>query len=600
MKNLKNKLFLATAIIALASCSENTYLGDQEGEAKGSSAISFGSNLPTLTRAVGEAAASELEYSFAVYATKTTPDGDDEGTEPDVSNVFAQNTYNSPDATNGHTPYWVWYKASTANTTASNSANWEYVGTGGSVITPAITEQTIKYWDYSANQYDFVAYKAKAVGEPAAAASISKLTTTGFTVSGSAAQLAALYVANKKTISSTNYGKEVEFTFRSSGAKVRLGIYETINGYEVKNVKFYYTNSTEQSSTTNAFLTGSFNGNSSSANGTYNVTYNSDGLAVFANTDATTSSYFDFGTFASGSTKMGETSTTPTWASGSSNYQGVLPNTESSKIANMVLKVDYQLYNEKTGETINVKGARAVVPQMYMTWKPNHAYTYLFKISDNTNGTTGTEGTSPEGLFPITFDAVTEASVDGEQGTITTVSTPAITTYQDKSVSNAGITYANANGPIYITVNTDGTLADLTADNTKLYTVADGTTEADLILKTKTKTASELLSILSADENSQGITFTSAKAAKFTPAANTTYALEYKVLDAVAAVYTAVVSPEVANISTYYERSGTDPNYTYTLTTDTSVDGTKTYYTLTTPAKPAVYQYKIIIVGANP
>jgi hypothetical protein len=235
-----------------------------------------------------------------------------------------------------------------------------------------------------------------------------------------------------------------------------------------------------------------------------------------------------------------------------------------------------------------------------MSWKPNYAYTYLFKISDNTNGTTGTEGTSPVGLFPITFDAVTVATTDGaEVGTITTISTPAITTYQNGSVSATGITYANANGPIYITVNTDGTLAELTATNTKLYTVADGTTEADLILTTKTKTASDLLSILSGDENSQGITFTSAKAAKFTPAASTTYALEYKVSDAVAAAYTAVDTPNVANISTYYERSGDAEPYTYTLTTDTSVEDGKTYYTLTTPAQPAVYQYKIIVVGAN-
>jgi hypothetical protein len=582
----KSYLFLATAIIALASCSENTYLGDQEGAAQGNGAISFGSNLPTLTRAVGVDAAKDLGYTFAVYATKTTPDGNDEGTDPDVSNVFAHNAY----STSGNTPYWVWYKASTANTTASNSANWEYVGTGGDVITPAITEQTIKYWDYSATQYDFVAYKAKAVGEPAAAASISKLTTTGFTVSGSAAQLAALYVANKKTISSTNYGKEVEFTFRSSGAKVRLGIYETINGYDVKNVKFYYTDGTKKSSESNAYLAGSFNGSSSSASGTYNVTYNSDGLAVFANTASSTSVYFDFGTFASGSTAMGETSISPTWASGSSDYQGVLPNTESSKIANMVLEVDYQLSNSTTGETINVKGAKAVVPSNYMTWKPNYAYTYLFKISDNTNGKTGDpeDSTTPEGLFPITFDAVTIAATDGQEvGTITTVSTPAITTYQEGSVvdkeetspavSEHGITYAASGKPIYITVNTGGTLAELTTTNTKLYTVANGTTEADLILTTKTKTPSGLLSILSANEEKQGITFTSGKAAKFTPAANTTYAVQYQVSAAVS--YT---------LEEYNTAKGTSLDET-AFAALSDEEKTKT---------PAVYQYKIIVVGS--
>ena len=116
----------------------------------------------------------------------------------------------------------------------------------------------------------------------------------------------------------------------------------------------------------------------------------------------------------------------------------------------MVLSVDFDLYNTTTHETIHVEDAKAVVPQAYMTWNPNYAYTYLFKISDNTNGYTGGNA-NPAGLYPITFDAVTIAATGGaEVGTITTLSTPAITTYQAGSVSTEGITYANANGLIYI------------------------------------------------------------------------------------------------------------------------------------------------------
>ena len=583
--NMKNKLFLATTIIALASCSDNTYLGDQEGNANGSGAISFGSNTPSLTRAEDVAAAGELGYSFAVYATKTVS-----GSPDVISNVFAQNQYGS--GTN--TPYWVWYNTSTANSTQSNTANWEYVGNAasGDPATPTYgtdghkvtltQDQTIKYWDYSASHYDFVAYKAKPVSS--SAANITNLTTTGFTVSGTAAQLGNLYIADKKVVTSGDYGKEVEFTFRNAAAKVRLGIYETIPGYEVRNVKFYYTNSTELSSTTNAYLTGSFNGSSSDASDTYAVTYDADGIATFATT-TTASTYFNFGEFdtdASPATDiLGTTSTSPTWATGSNAYSVVLPNTNNT--ANMTLKVDYDLHNTSSGETIHVYGAKAVVPQMYMTWRPNYAYTYLFKISDNTNGQTSTAGGTPTGLFPITFDAVTIATTDGQNvGTITTVSTPAITTYQNGSVSDAGITYATTNGAIYITVNADGTLKTLSADNTKLYTVDAGTTEADLILTTKTKTASDLLSILGAGVTSQGITFESSKAATFTPNASTTYALEYRQIDAVSG---ATGNPAEQG---YYERSGSGEPYTYTKTTDTTV-GEKTYYTV-------VPKYKIIVV----
>ncbi|MBR1903312.1 MAG: hypothetical protein IJ826_10115 [Bacteroidaceae bacterium] len=599
----KNHLFLATAIVALAGCSDNTYMGDLEGGAgTGTGAISFNMNTPTLSRASGASAAEKLDYKFKVYGVKKTGST--------YSNVFASGIYNAgadynadPDA------YWVWYNASTANTTTSNTADWDYVGAAGTHGTASHEatvasgkDQTIKYWDYGADQYEFVAYSATVAG-----ATISKYRKDGFTVTATPAQLAGLYIADKLTISTKNntptqpssgynkIGNIVQFTFRAAGAKVRLGIYETIPGYAVQNVKFRPNSAEFEATTANAKLSGSFNGTSSSTSGTYNVTYNSTtGIAEFDAT-ASASNYFDFGTFASATpTAIGETSTTPMWASGSADYQSVLPNTDNP--ANMILYVDYDLYNSVSGETIHVKGAKAVVPSMYMTWNPNYAYTYLFKISDNTNGTTGTEGTSPEGIFPITFDALTIATTDGaEVGTITTVSTPAITTYQESSVSAAGITYAASSKPIYITINTTGTLADLTTSNTKLYTVAAGTTEADLVLTTKTKTASGLLSILAANEEIQGVTFTSGKTAKFTPAASTTYAIEYKVSDAVAAVYTAVPNETTLTLGNTYYTSDAGAGEFVSVGTEVS-NGTN-YYTLTTPASPAVYQYKIIVVG---
>ena len=551
----KTYLILATAIVAFASCSDNTYMGDPDfgGNTGNGGAISFGGIAPQITRAAGTATdAKNLGYSFAVYATKTV--------SSTTSNVFAHNAIGTPDANSNHTPYWVWYNTDTHNTTASNTSNWEYVGAAGAKTIPESgtftlpTTQEIKYWDYSASQYDFVAYKAtveEGTGD-AKRPKITNYTTSGFTP----AQLAGLYVADKIKVTSANnspstpgtlpaaetkIGDIVQFTFRSSATKVRLGIYETVPGYVVQNVKFRPATSGEGAefieTTDNAKLSGTFNGSSSSTEATYNVTYNSTtGIAEFA-TSASTSKFFDFGTFASATpTALGESSTTPMWASGSSAYQSVLPNTDH--VANMILYVDYDLYNSTSGETIHVYGAKAVVPSIYMKWNPNYAYTYLFKISNNTNGTTGTVGTSPAGLYPITFDAVTIAATDGQQvGTITTVSTPAITTYQNGSVSTEGITYANANGAIYITVNTNGTLETLTS-SIKLYKLdaADAdATEADLILVPSKLTGKEVtgevadkLTILSGNgETVQGISFAVTTTAKFTPAAGQTYAVEF-------------------------------------------------------------------------
>lgn len=74
----------------------------------------------------------------------------------------------------------------------------------------------------------------------------------------------------------------------------------------------------------------------------------------------------------------------------------------------MKIKVDYQLTStDGSKETIDVKGATVSVGKDKINWKINHSYTYIFKISVNTNGTTGGEG-STVGLYPITFDAVVE------------------------------------------------------------------------------------------------------------------------------------------------------------------------------------------------
>lgn len=525
----KQLIFAATTLLTFASCSEDSFVGDQS--LQGNGAICFVSGTPAITRASGSDAASALGYKFKVYGVKT------DGTN--YSNVFATGAYNTaadynadPDA------FWVWYKESTAASTTSNTDDWDYVGAAGThgtasheATVASNKDQTIKYWDYSATQYEFVAYSAT-VGTP----TITKYQKDGFTVTATAAELAGLYIADKETVLPVNYKQTVQFTFRTSGTKVRLGIYETIPGYVVQNVKFRPNASEFDATTTNAKLSGSFNGTSSASDGTYNVTYNSTtGIAEFDNTAATASAYFDFGSFASATpTALGETSTSPMWATGSADYQSVLPNTDNP--GNMILKVDYDLYNSVSGETIHVKGAKAVVPAMYMTWNPNYAYTYLFKISDNTNGTTGVEGTSPEGIFPITFDAVTIAATGGQEvGTITTVSTPAITTYQGGSVSAAGITYANANGAIYVTVNTNGTLETLTS-KIKLYKLdaADANaTEADLVLVPSTLTGKEVttgddvLSVLSIAESIQGITFAASTSAKFTPVAGQTYAVEF-------------------------------------------------------------------------
>ena len=204
-----------------------------------------------------------------------------------------------------------------------------------------------------------------------------------------------------------------------------------------------------------------------------------------------------------------------------------------------MIKCDYTLTaDDHSGEVINVKGATAAIPAAFSKWEANTRYTYLFRISDNTNGTTGTPGsTDPAGLYPITFDAVVQ---EVEQGSTTTVATPSITTYQDGSVVGNTIEYKTGKA-IYATVanETDGTLNELKTNSTEIgnvqvYKLSKERTEADLqikaIAKDEIKDANKVTSteVPTTDTTVGNVTLDANKYLTFTPDAAGWYAIQYK------------------------------------------------------------------------
>ena len=152
-------------------------------------------------------------------------------------------------------------------------------------------------------------------------------------------------------------------------------------------------------------------------------------------------------------------------------YTIVIPN-ETGAVLN--LKVDYTLVStDGNGETIKVTGAKAQVPATYAAWKSGYAYTYIFKISQDTNGLTNPDITGIAGLYPITFDAVVTETEDGVQETITTVASPSITTYSKGVVATENNEY-KTNKNIYVMVAGVTNLSDSNAKMYKITPPADG------------------------------------------------------------------------------------------------------------------------------
>lgn len=487
-----NKFFIAAAsALALASCSSDDFLGEIQGNEQNgaTSAINFGGDTGKITRATtkGNAAADLLENNFVVVGFK--------GSKTDAANneTYAFDHYN------------VNFKDGSAFSTESNRAGWEYVnqdmkvkGADKSLAQSGASQQTIKYWDHSCASYDFIAFsmgKKDAASKYATPTHVDKanLATAAYTLTGDVNTLSECYISDMKTVTEPNYNKtSVSMSFRHLASKVRMALFEIVPGYVISDVKFYTDTTSPTTDNTEGTLIGEFNNSGTltvffPTTGTVHATekdYNKAHVRFTKSTTAGETGVLNHkgfgavnynnqveGTIPAGKTYLSQNAADPSYCG--AGYQNVLPS--EGKPSAITLRIDYKLTSvDGSKETINVKGATATVPAEYTEWKSGYAYTYIFKISQDTNGSTGGSST---GLTAISFDAVVvDDEANGLQETITTVSDNSFTTYgyKDNKVTTNGNEYVNGTD-IYATVYSAGA----TVAPQKLYTVTleDGATQ---------------------------------------------------------------------------------------------------------------------------
>ena len=266
------------------------------------------STLSTEEQEVTTRATSALQKNFQVYGFKT-------------AETYVQTVFNS---------YTVAYADGTAGKSEDNTNNYYYIG--------AAQGQTIKYWDLSAQRYQFFAF-------------CPAQTVTGTTLSGEQTMTATMSIDDAgtsdclytelKTVKKGDYRKVVQMEFLRPIAQVRYRfvIRDDVdkNSVKIEESSFAPANSEEK------IYTG----------GEVRVTHATTGTTLAIN----------------GTTVLeGNAFTTPDTEG---NYYSVLPvgNTPYGPFVLHALVSGVQ----KT----------AVVPQEYMQWQPNHKYTYVFSIVDN-------------------------------------------------------------------------------------------------------------------------------------------------------------------------------------------------------------------------
>ena len=416
---MKRYLFCtAIAAVALTSCSSDDFLGEVPGNnpsAVTAKEISFSGEAGKISRAgetTGKDAATALNNKFIVFGTKTS---------------------NNNTATTVYDHYNVEYK--------TPDLGWEYKGLAFNSLnekseTAGETKQSLKYWDYSASQYDFVAFSfgtaTQGTEEDQVEATKVDKNNFTYTLKGKIDELVKCYIADRVTVQTSGFNNKVSFTFHPLGTKVNIGLYEVIEGYSVKDVKFYSSATDTNPTETPTLFASSATIPTGTEKEVITVSYD-DNKKVKTEWKAATSTtsparpLVTRGDDASAATNKSTTITFDGLSKvsaeglegGSDDYLGRDKNTGSiskpinpkailpcGNVGELTLKVDYTLVStDGSGETIKVTGATAKVADTFTNWTANKSFTYIFKISEKTNGTTGGTGAT-SGLYPIEFDSV--------------------------------------------------------------------------------------------------------------------------------------------------------------------------------------------------
>lgn len=345
-------------LLALVGCSK-----DDDDTSDTRMPISFsGLGSEEITRA-GEVSLSEYITDFTVYGINVNADS--------FSVVF-------PD-------YQVWYTANSANTTSSNSSNWEYVGTNKNSV-----EQTIKYWDENTGCHYFwaVGNASKEINKVVddATGFVTKLSVGGITQENVQNRVNSLYYSDPKRVGNADYNKPVQLTFHDFASKIRVGFYESVEQpsqtensgklYKVTGLQFFgiddYGAFTASAPSDNVWLKGNF-----VQSGTVDITY--DYTKMVANASVTSNinkvDTCSFGTLNGVSVDHPLTTSSANAlfaTNGGEQYTYVIPYNNTK---GLTIKCNVKVESDSDWQPLY-----ATVPATYTNWLPNHSYTYIFKI----------------------------------------------------------------------------------------------------------------------------------------------------------------------------------------------------------------------------
>lgn len=451
---MKKFLLMAAVATTLVNCSSDFDLSEGQGGGGVSDVIGFqvqGRN--SIKRATLQKA---NHYNFGVFAYKSSDQ---------TNNIMDNYLVGYLDNNKGYTK--AGSTTDDPNSNVDGKSNWMYEGMGwaqfhgtyagenvakGSKYASNNENQYLRYWDNSAESTCFYAYvpylnkdivgatvsyvDGTAKGDAANTDTYVMTFPNGTIKHGYDDEQAYEYMYASTKVGKANYGHDVQLEFKRLNAKVNIKFWEDIPGYSVHMIDL--GNVDNRDWTISAVPSIKEDGK-----GTYGyrkgIIYTQNGVKIqFANGAKT-----DIKQYKGATSQSPLAFATPTDAQISDNRPGAtpskttyyaIPKGSSAQVlkddaanigaleacdpalaeTGLTFHVSYELIST-TGEKITVKDATVHVGKEYCKWEENKAYTYIFKITTNSNGSTGDVTPDPTNpavptepaLYPIVFDNCT-------------------------------------------------------------------------------------------------------------------------------------------------------------------------------------------------
>ena len=454
---MKKQVLFALATMVLASCSSDG-LVNNSSSGGGEAPIAFSVEKKNITRAEQQKLEDTKHYNFGVWAYKYKEgaktgaevmshylvgysDGKGNGYYDNGATTWSKEESTAKDHEDHYSP---WFYENLGTDQYKNEDSSKGYTTAKTAYMAKNSKQILRYWDLAyatTNFYAYAPYNQNVTFEESTTG--TKTMTFGATNTirdGYDNPLNSAYTGFDRSLSEYMYAgvqatnsekKDVIVPFKHMGAQVNVRFYEDIPNYRVEIIDLDGDNGTLATGVTEGNVTKGIQATpavkgtgDSYTKGSY---YTTNGATVKFDANATPT--FNYTTDGSSTTSDNLMFLVPTTNLVTVGGHSVIPQEGDGKYSEsptvyyavaqptgsttgFTFHISYRIIAEDNKEVITVHNATVFVPakdgsEFIAAWQPNNKYTYTFKITKNSTGSTNPTPSTTKSLYPIVFDGAT-------------------------------------------------------------------------------------------------------------------------------------------------------------------------------------------------